>query len=762
MSRILLAPRGVYGLIACLALISIKTVIDLSLGGTSNRADFSSDLFNQWVPLYQFIRDSVALGQVPLWNPYVAIGTPLVAELGLGLFNPMTWPVFIFDAPLALFITQFVSILTAVISMWLFLGHLKLEDSARIPGSILFGLIVLTNSFLPSAGLSLSILPLILLTTSKLIDQPRFRTTAILSLLLAMCFFSGMPNYFYYTGLLIGSYSLALCALRHEKAAGFNTLLRLGLLAISVLLMLFLVGVQLLPTYELSRLSIRDVASDINSNTLQELMQADLGLLLRNFFSAHSFNLYSIKLFVVDEGLGYLSALPAFFGLALLDRQNRKVVFALLFSMIFMLLFLAAEQFDALGFMRALPMASTLRWNGRISDYIQVVVVVLSAIGLSAFLQAVFRDTTHSDASTLRRYRIYLPPVLLFQIFLVYYWNDASAAFWCVTLISCLLVLLAFRNQPNKWAVFLVPAVVLLLSADVLVHRKNAFLTPFFAAENNPFFEATKDPALRSRVEKIAHEHPDSRMLIYNKGPAFGYSVANIGLIFRVPNINAYTGFTLASWKNYLSTMVGKEVFDQAISRTPLQAFMGTLNSSLLRELEENESILAIAAVSHFVSAKETRPIDKAFPRTFLTNDYSVAEDSAYALELIRNKLGTRGPWVVLDKAPQTLPQSTQPVEGEVDIVAYQNDRVIINASLSLPGLMVLNDAYYPGWQALVDGKKTEILRANTLFRAVALEKGQHTVEFVYRPLSLYLGASLSLLGLVAALLLMYERRRQT
>ena len=67
-------------------------------------------------------------------------------------------------------------------------------------------------------------------------------------------------------------------------------------------------------------------------------------------------------------------------------------------------------------------------------------------------------------------------------------------------------------------------------------------------------------------------------------------------------------------------------------------------------------------------------------------------------------------------------------------------------------GLLVLSDTYYPGWEADLDGKPVEILRANGVMRAVAVPTGTHTVRFRYEPRSLQLGAAVSLSCLAGAL----------
>jgi hypothetical protein len=48
--------------------------------------------------------------------------------------------------------------------------------------------------------------------------------------------------------------------------------------------------------------------------------------------------------------------------------------------------------------------------------------------------------------------------------------------------------------------------------------------------------------------------------------------------------------------------------------------------------------------------------------------------------------------------------------------------------------LFVLNDAWYPGWIAFVDGIAQPIFRTNFHFRGVFLEPGEHELHFVFAP----------------------------
>jgi hypothetical protein len=87
---------------------------------------------------------------------------------------------------------------------------------------------------------------------------------------------------------------------------------------------------------------------------------------------------------------------------------------------------------------------------------------------------------------------------------------------------------------------------------------------------------------------------------------------------------------------------------------------------------------------------------------------------------------------------------------NSADIVNYTPNEVEIAVKAeSNGGYLLLNDIYFPGWKAFVDGQATEILKANGIFRAVHVDKGSHRVVFRYRPLSIAIGALISLLSLL-------------
>jgi hypothetical protein len=86
-----------------------------------------------------------------------------------------------------------------------------------------------------------------------------------------------------------------------------------------------------------------------------------------------------------------------------------------------------------------------------------------------------------------------------------------------------------------------------------------------------------------------------------------------------------------------------------------------------------------------------------------------------------------------------------------VDLIEHLSDRLAIRADLSCPGMVILSDTFYPGWRARVDHEPANIYEVNGAMRGVRVPSGSHTITMRYRPLSVYLGAALTLLGVIAA-----------
>ena len=99
-----------------------------------------------------------------------------------------------------------------------------------------------------------------------------------------------------------------------------------------------------------------------------------------------------------------------------------------------------------------------------------------------------------------------------------------------------------------------------------------------------------------------------------------------------------------------------------------------------------------------------------------------------------------------------------------VETVSYGPNKVELHVDLSAPGIVVLTDVHYPGWQVWVDADEAELLRVNALVRGVFVPAGRHRLRVGYRPSRLAAGlaiSSVAWLGWLAAAVALARRRRR-
>jgi hypothetical protein len=87
--------------------------------------------------------------------------------------------------------------------------------------------------------------------------------------------------------------------------------------------------------------------------------------------------------------------------------------------------------------------------------------------------------------------------------------------------------------------------------------------------------------------------------------------------------------------------------------------------------------------------------------------------------------------------AQRELSVSTGSEDGGARIVYWRPDRMEVEVDNRQSGILVVHEAYYPGWIAEVDGRPARILRTNVLFRGVEVGEGRHLVVFRFEPFSL-------------------------
>jgi hypothetical protein len=126
------------------------------------------------------------------------------------------------------------------------------------------------------------------------------------------------------------------------------------------------------------------------------------------------------------------------------------------------------------------------------------------------------------------------------------------------------------------------------------------------------------------------------------------------------------------------------------------------------------------------------RPLETAhWPAREIWRGFDVFLNHAWARDeplYLYELQGTRGRAALLD---------TQPAES-ARVVDYAANRVVVETDADAGRRLVLTDLDYPGWTVTVNGKPEQTIRLGEVYRAVQLPPGHNTVEWTYRPRSVY------------------------
>ena len=154
----------------------------------------------------------------------------------------------------------------------------------------------------------------------------------------------------------------------------------------------------------------------------------------------------------------------------------------------------------------------------------------------------------------------------------------------------------------------------------------------------------------------------------------------------------------------------------------------------------------------------------RVLPRAFLVDRYRVLDDDGIMRSIHAGTVDFAREVLLEDELPAADRPSPSPAgpRGEATVRHYRDTFVQLHVRTAAAALLVVSDAYYPGWTATIDGRDVAVRRANFALRAVAVPAGDHVVEFHYRPWSLRAGAAVSAITamLVCAAVLRGPRRR--
>ncbi|MBN2548592.1 MAG: YfhO family protein [Anaerolineales bacterium] len=759
----------------------------------------------QFIPWWSYAWQTLLSGHLPLWNPLVGMGAPLLANYQSGLFYPPYWLNFgLYLAGGASWMAWGQAFLVVFHLVWAGLGMIRLLRRlglgvlAQAVGGLAFGLcgyLVARAGFF-SINSTAAWLPWILYYLLALPDRQADRLGRLLRLsaCLAMQLLAGHAQTTWYTLLLAGAWagfwgwqsarvagqvrpgpSSWLVGLKGSTKAWMELALALSLAAV-------IAAVQLLPTAEYLLQSQRAAAVDYELAMNYSFWPWRLiTLLAPTFFGSPVQGDYWGYGNFWEDAI-YIGLLPLLLGLAAwLSAFRRRPpagqvqlpVRALawfLFALI-CLAFVFGLGKNTLIFpwlYQHVPTFDLFQAPARYLIWAEFGLAILTALGAERWRRPVKRGLYWTRLGAMGAFAVTLGSGLAW-----YFMGDIGPTFvraaalaggWglgagLLSLIAPLSDEEAASEQPSKMIISPQAwewAVAAFVMADLLAAGWGA--NPGVSLEvyrQSPLLADVRQKAEGGRIYLPSQDEQALKFERFLRFDTFQINEEWLNMrAVRLPNLNLLDG--LPSANNFDPLLPGRYVSwieDLEQAGPDLQPRLFDLMGVSLLEVADASQPYGVRYQAR-LGAQRLRLVPCS---TYVSN-------ADLARRLVLSGQVDFEQMVVIEAAQ---PEPSSPCEqglvkaGEAALVSEGPNQVVIQVRTERARWLVLSDTWYPGWRAWLDGERVDILPADYLFRGLEIPAGEHQVVLRYQPLSFWLGLAISLIGLAVWGLLRQAHRKQ-
>ncbi len=752
------------------------------------------DLLLFTLPLKDFLHERLLQGQIPLWNPLLLMGAPYLANLQSGVFYPPSL-LLLLPLPLGFNLFLFAHYLIALSGAWTWL---RAQEMAVVPAAIgaavftlggyLASLLNLTNH-LQSAVWA----PWVLICWSRFATKGRPSDFLWLVLVLSVELLGGSPENLLLTLMVVLVWTVFRSSRARYGAARLFCYLALAGLAAAALC-----AVQLLPTLEYLGQSSRAGSLPFSVvayysfqpvSALQLLFPHSAALLPADALNSLGPS-FEGQIPLIESY--YLGIVPLCLAIVGIVNGRQRVVWGLLIvAGIALALGVHAPFFPAVY--RAFPwIVGKFRYPEKFYFLVHLGVAFLAAEGARLVLArrpdsariartacvtllsiAVvlclvrwFYPTGYLQLIAMVRGR-YLPPSAFVPLALDIFWKAQRL----VLVLGALALLLTL---PRK---FLRPeALCWLLLALVLVDLVSA---------NRNLNQGMSWRALEARAPLIdpAEARASERRIFHGRTiegapstPRLTWWVpsisrdedlyatylllwetmnSNAGMLYGIANVSGSDGITSASDDLLLSVM-GSVPLDGAVK------LLRTFGAGYVLGPDP----LPARGVEGIPERRDTPyrayRIHDSLPLVYAVSRLRVEPSRAGALFSLAGEEFDPEREAIVESLPAGWRDGSDQGPAKITMLGRTDSVWRFRVEGAVPSFVVVNESFFPGWEARVDGAPTPIVRTNAIVRGLSVDAGSHVVDLAYRPGSFRCGAAISLASVVVLAVAALEGRRRT
>ncbi|HSB91335.1 MAG TPA: YfhO family protein [Anaerolineales bacterium] len=700
----------------------------------------------QFTPWHRFAAEVVRGGSVPLWNPYLGAGAPLLANHQSALLYPPNWLLLFIDPAWGHGLLLLLHLLWTAAGMVLLARALGAGPMGQVIAAQAWSM----STFLVSRSGFLSLMaaaawiPWVLLAAHHLATEASrglrrretVRSVLILAVALSLQLLAGHAQTTWY-GLLLAAWVTWLASERGRTPWIRSTVALMAGVALAAAL----AAAQLIPTAEYLLQSSRAAGLDATSAMTYSFWPwRALGLLMPDLFgspAAGDFwgygNYWEDALYIGVIPL--LMAATAVVHLRRFDPSRRRLVIGLLAACGVAFLFALGSNTPLLPFLyRWVPTFDLFNAPARWNVVTCIGLALLAGLGADLWSAPTARGVYWKRLAIAGSFAMVAVGWIANRTQLDLHASmPRSFGVLGIWLMSAAIVQLQWPSLPDRrwWVVVGLVVAADLYAADIGLVPST---TPRLYAAATDLGKHVKDghrtylPADLEYDVKFKRTH---RFATFNPGIDWldvrEAGLPNTPMLESIPSLNNFDPLLAAEYSEWVTLLEA--------SPEPRQ-----------------KQLLALADVGWLGEASgETPP----------WVEYRAVPDAARAriLPAVRWVSG-RAEALALLASPDFDPLSTLLLEGrgqearfpalgggtgQAEILPQPNpNRVIVRTVAENGGWLLLADAWDPGWAAKLDGETTPLFRADGLFRGIRVPPGEHVVRFDYRPWGFAMGILIS------------------
>jgi hypothetical protein len=710
------------------------------------------------VPSLAFTRTSLLEGRFPVWNPGMYGGQPFLASYQTGLLSPFVMLSVLLPPADALLAHAVARLLIGAIGMFVFLRGLGLVAPAVWFGALAFLFNPFTVVWLEHPPSAVACwLPWLLWSVDRNRQDGGLGHVAGLAALTALTLLAGHPETAFKVFLVTGAYAICVCLAGTDRGRlASDCRLLVGRMLPAVLLGAAVAAAQIVPFVEYMGESgiaamRRSFAVSPMVVPAREAVTAFVPDVFGNPARGASLTNY-LEQAAYPGNVAWILAAVA---VAVAARRHWRVTFLAGTAIVSAALMYGAPGVSQL--FAVIPLAG-LSAPSRFGLVTIFAVMALGAIGLHAIATA---DRMREPAERGRVLRAAVVGLAIMAVvvasLIAWQWSvfrDASfvremalAVLWSggVAGVAAGIVVCWARGVATVRMAFALLTIVSVGDAFALGFRFHPMIP---RAEVFPRLPA---------IETIAADRTLFRVA------GFGDSlVPNAAMAYGLADARGYDGVAPRRYTDLLGRAFGPGLSHRIDARGALPV-VDLLNVKYLVADGARE-----APVAHWIPIP-MGPVTvyrntRVFPRAWLVDRAAIRDEASTLAWIVdpASDLRREAPIAeALDADAGPEPAASGGV-GDVVVSRYEPTDVELTTRASGRRLLVLADAWYPGWAVYVDGRKAGLVRAYHALRAVPVPGGRHVVRFVYEPASVRIGAAVSAAALIvlAGLVVVAYRRR--